>query len=83
MAMCSQFLYVSQNFEIFHERPGPGLRYDDSFMKCEEITLWPEIGRHDALYHEPDRKSKLPRPANVCIFWSRPAEGAVVLWTSC
>ena len=77
MVMCSQFLCASQNFEIFLDRLGPGLRYDDSVMKCQEITLWPEIWRYDALYNEPDRNLKLPRPANVCIFWSRPAEGSL------
>ena len=36
-----------------------------------------------AIYHEADHCMKWPHSANVCIFWSRPAEGAVVLGTSC
>ena len=51
--------------------------------KCKEITLWPEIWWHDAVYHEVDHYLKWLRSANVRIFWSRPAEGAVILWTSC
>ena len=35
---------------------------------------------HDAVYHEADQCMKRPYFANVRIFWSRSAEGAVVLW---
>ena len=56
-----------------------GLGQED---EIEEITLWPEIWWHDAVYHVADHCMKWPHSANVCIFWSRPAEGAVVLWTS-
>ena len=57
--------------------------------KCEDITLWseiwwhPEIWWHDEMYRGADHYLKWPRPANVRIFWSRPAEGVVVLWTYC
>ena len=57
-----------------------GLGQED---EIEEITLWPEIWRHDAVCHEADHCMKLPHSANVCIFWFRLAKGAVVLWTSC
>ena len=49
----------------------------------EKITLQPEIWWHDVLYHEADHYLKWPHPGNVRIFWSRPAEGAVVLWKYC
>ena len=29
------------------------------------------------MYHEADHNLKCPRSANVCIFWSRPVNGAV------
>ena len=51
--------------------------------KCEEITLWPEILWHDAMYHEADHYLKWPCSANVRILWSQPPEGAVILWMSC
>ena len=51
--------------------------------EIEEITLRPEIWRHDVIYHEADHCMKWPHSANVHVFWSRPAEVAVVLWTSC
>ena len=51
--------------------------------EIKEITLRPEIWWHDAVFHETDQCVKLPHAANVFIFWSRPAEDAVVLWTSC
>ena len=51
--------------------------------KCEEITSWPENWWHDTMYHEADHHLKWPRSTNVRIFWSRPAEGAVVPWTAC
>ena len=57
--------------------------------KCEDIRLWseiwwhPEIWWHDAMYRGADHYLKWSRPANVRIFWSRPAEGVVVLWTYC
>ena len=50
---------------------------------CEEITLWPRIWWHDAMYHEADHYLKWPHSANVGIFLYQPAEGAVVLWMSC
>ena len=49
----------------------------------KEITLRLEFWWHDAVYHEADHYMEWPRSANVHIFWSRPAEGDVVLWTSC
>ena len=45
----------------------------------EEITLRPEIWWQDAVYHEEDHFMKWPHSANLRIFLSRPAEGAVVL----
>ena len=57
-----------------------GFGQEDEF---EEIALRPDISRYDAIYHEADHCVKWPHSANVCIFLSRPAEGAVVLWTSC
>ena len=56
-----------------------GLDQED---EIKEITLQPEIWWHDAVYHEADHCMKQPYSANVRIFWSRPAEDAVVLWTS-
>ena len=56
-----------------------GLGQED---EIEEITLRPEIWWHDVVYHEADHCIKWPHSANIRIFWSRPAEGAV-LWTSC
>ena len=50
--------------------------------KCEETTSWPEIWWHDAMYHEVNHHLKWPNSANVRIFLSRPAEGAVILWMS-
>ena len=49
----------------------------------EEITIRPEIWWHDGVYHEGEHCMKWPHSANVCLFWSRQAEGAVILWTSC
>ena len=46
--------------------------------EIEEITLWPEIW-----WHEADHCMKWPHSPNVRSFWSRPAKGVVVLWTSC
>ena len=57
-----------------------GLGQED---EIEEITLRLEIWWHDAVYHEADHCMKWPLSSNVRIFWFRPAEGAVVLWTSC
>ena len=71
----SIFLRVPRNFGIFHDRLGPG-------RWIEEITLRPEIWWHDA-DHEADHCMKCPHSANVRIFWFQPAEGAVVLRTSC
>ena len=31
MVMLGQFLHISQNFEIFYDRPEPGLKDDDSY----------------------------------------------------
>ena len=56
-----------------------GLDQED---ETEEITLWPDIWWHDAVYHKADHCMNWPQSAYVHIFWSRPAEGAVVLWTS-
>ena len=50
--------------------------------KCEEITLQPEIWWYDAVY-EADHYLKWPCSAKVRIFWSWPAKGAVICWTSC
>ena len=47
-------------------------------MKCEEMTL-PEICSTDAMYYETDHYLKWPRSANVRIFLSQPADGAVDL----
>ena len=57
-----------------------GLGQED---EIEEITLQPEIWRHDTVYHEADHCMKSPHSANVRILWSWLAKGAVVLWTSC
>ena len=57
-----------------------GLGQEDTI---EEITSRPEIWWHDVVYHEGDHCMKWPHSANVHIFWSRPVEGAVVLWTFC
>ena len=51
--------------------------------EIEETTSGPEIWWHDVIYHEVDHCMKLSHSANVHIFRSRLAEGAVVLWTSC
>ena len=51
--------------------------------KFDKITLQPEIWWHDVVYHEEDHYFKWLCSANVGIFWSRPAEGAVIFWTSC
>ena len=51
--------------------------------KIEEIILRPAIWWYDVVYQEVNHCMKWPHSANVRIFWSRPAEGAVVLWTSC
>ena len=51
--------------------------------EIEEITLRPEISWHDAVNHEADHCMKWPHWANVHIFWSRLAKGAIVLWMSC
>ena len=61
----------SANFWAFH-----------GTLKFEEITIRPEIGWHNLVYHEGELCMKWPYSANVCIFWSRPVEGAVVLWLS-
>ena len=53
------------------------------FRKYQEIALLSEIWWHGEIYHEEDYYFKWPRSASVRIFWSRPAEGAVVPWTSC
>ena len=71
-----QFLSVPRNFEIFHDRLGSGKWNWGNHIR-------PEIWWHDAVYHEADHCMKWPHSANVRIFWFRPAEGAVVLWTSC
>ena len=42
-----------------------GLGQEDEF---EEITLRPEIWRHDAVHHEADYCMKWTHSANVCIF---------------
>ena len=47
--------------------------------EIEEITLRPEIWWHDAVYHEADHCMKWPHSADVHIFFSRMAEGVVVL----
>ena len=36
-----------------------------------------------SMYHEVGHCLKWPYSSNVCIFCSQPAEGAVILWTSC
>ena len=81
MAMLGQFLRVPRNFENFLDtcwqaawsgRWNCGNPYD---LKFGDII--------DAVYHEADHYLKWPHSANVRIFWSRPAEGAVVLWKSC
>ena len=51
--------------------------------EIEEITLRPEIWWHDAVYHQLAHCMKWTHLVNIHIFWSRPAEGALVLWTSC
>ena len=50
--------------------------------EIEEITLQPEIWWHDVIYHEEDQCMKWPQSIDFHIFWSRLAEGAVILWTS-
>ena len=57
-----------------------GLGQED---EIEEITLRPEVWWHDVVSHEVDDCWKWSHSAIVLIFWSRPAEGAVALWTSC
>ena len=74
MAMLGQYLGVPRHFSMI------GLGQED---EIEEITLRPEIWWHDVVHHEADHCMKWPYSASVCIFWSRPAEGVVVLWTSC
>ena len=73
IVMLGQFLWVPWNLDIFHDRLGPG-RWN------WEITLRPEIWWHDAVYHH---CMKWTHSANANIYWSWPAGGAVVLWTSC
>ena len=57
-----------------------GLGQED---EIEESTLRPEIWWDDVIYHEVDHCMKWPHSANIHIFWSRPAKGDVVPWTSC
>ena len=52
--------------------------FDQEDESDKKITLQPEIW-----YHEADHCFKRPRSADAHIFWSRPAEGTVVLWMSC
>ena len=33
MVMLGQFMHISQNFEISHNRPGPGLKDDDLYSE--------------------------------------------------
>ena len=74
MAMLGQFLHVPRKFSMI------GLGQED---EIGENTLRPEIWWHDAVNHETDHCMKWLHSANVHIFWSRLAEGAVVLWMSC
>ena len=79
--MLARLLRVSWKLEIFNDQVSGKMTH---IRKCEEITLWPGIWWHDAMYHEDDHYLKWPRSVNVGIsFLSRPAEGAVVLRTSC
>ena len=57
-----------------------GLGQED---EIEEITLCLEVWWHDAVYHEVDYCMKWPSSANIRIFWSWPADDAVIFWTSC
>ena len=51
--------------------------------KCEGITSLPEIRWHDAMYHDVCHYLNWPCSENIRIFWFRPAEGVLVLWTFC
>ena len=51
--------------------------------EIEEIILRPEIWLHDVIYYEAGHCIEWPPSGNVHIFWSRLAEGTVILWTSC
>ena len=51
----------SWHFEIFYDRIGQGLRdkmMTHTLRKCQQITLWYEIWRRDAMYHEPNHYLK-------------------------
>ena len=50
-------------------------------MKLKKSHYGPK--RHDAVYYESGHSMKWPHSYIFCIFWSRPAEGPVVLWTYC
>ena len=47
MAMLCQFLCVSQNFEIFYDRLGPGLRDDDSYYETwwNHTMAWKSVAK--------------------------------------
>ena len=70
------------HFSAFHGTLKFSMISLDQGDKIEEITLRHEIWWHDVVYHEADHCMKWPH-SNIRIFWSRSAEGAVVLWTSC
>ena len=71
-------LRAPRNFEIFHDRLGPGRWNWGNDITAWNLVAWCSSPRSGAL-----NGMKWPHSAKVCIFWSRPAEGAVVLWTSC
>ena len=72
-------LHVPWNFGTFHDSLGPRPILSGNVRNSHYgLTWW-----HDAVYHEVGHYFELSRSANIRISWSRPAEGAVVLGTSC
>ena len=66
-------MHVPWNCEIVHDRLGPG-----RWNWGNQIMAWNLVAWCIA-----DHCMKWAYSANVRIFWSRAAEGAVVLWTTC
>ena len=82
MAMFGHLWRVQRKYEIFHDRFGRGPRENHSYQE-----MW---GHHGLKFYAVMQLTvkqlmiwNRSRSADICIFWSRPTEGAVVLYTSC
>ena len=51
-------------------------------IRGNQFTAW-NVFKHDARCYEMDHYLKWPCSGNVCIFWSKPADGSGILLTSC